>query len=177
MNYNALYSFLSESNVKNHLSYMRTLKLKYSILEKSLPDIKGKTAEKILKMNLPKKQLCELLPMLLDIKAHELYFSSFTEKPKPSQILRKHYTSENSFCYELVESAKRCHHGYLYIYKDTRGKPCYKTVAATDRSFLSDNPQLVVDLCEHAYFADYSFEYEKYLKGAISHLDFTRLNG
>ncbi len=175
MNYSSLYGFLSEQNVKNHLSYMRTLKLKYSILEKSIPQLKGKDAEALLKSNLPKKQIGEALPLLLNIKAHELYFSSFTDKAKPSKIIRKHYTSENSFCYQLAESAKRLEYGYLYIFKDLRGRPCFKTVTDLDRSFVSDKPILLVDLAEHAYFADYGFEYGKYLKGAISHLDFSKL--
>ncbi len=175
MNYTALYSFLSESNVKNHLAYMRNLKLKYSIIEKSIPELKGRSAEQVLRMNLSKKELSEVLPILIKIRAHELYFSSFTKEAKPSQILRKHYVSENSFCYELMESAKKCEHGFLYIYKDARGKPCYKTARELERAFFSDNPILAIDLYEHSYFSDYGFEYEKYLRGAISHLDFSKL--
>ncbi len=175
MNLSPLYCFLSENNVKNHLAYMRTLRLKYSILEKSLPRIKGVSPEELVRMNIPKKQSAELLPLILKIKAHELYFSSFTKTPKPCQLLKKYYISENSFCYELKEAAKRLDHGYLYVYKDGRGRPCFRTVEALDIGFLRDAPLLVIDLFEHSYFADYGFEYEKYLTGAISHLDFSRL--
>ncbi len=176
MNLTPLYAFLSENNVKNHLAYMRTLKLKYSIIEKSTPALKGKNYEEVLRLNLPKKLTAELLPLILNIKAHELYFSSFTRTPKPSPLIRKYYTSENSFCYELLEAAKSEEHGYLYIYKDPRNRPRYKTAPTFDSSFLADKPELVLDLCEHAYFADYSFDYEAYLKGALSHLDLSRLS-
>ena len=35
-------SFLSEANIKEHLSYLKTLKNKFSIIEKSYPELKGK---------------------------------------------------------------------------------------------------------------------------------------
>ena len=175
MNYTALYSFLSEQNVKQHLSYMREIKLKYSILEKSIPSLSGLDRERVLKLNLPKKQQYEIFPLIYKIKAHEIFFSSFTKEPKSSPILRKYYSSENDFCYRLKEAAKREEYGYLVIFKDGRGKPCFKVAADPVRDFSNCEPLLIIDLYEHAYFADYSYGYEKYLNGAISHLDFSRL--
>ena len=39
--------FLTDDSIKSHMEYMNTLFLKYSIYEKSIPEIKGKTPEQI----------------------------------------------------------------------------------------------------------------------------------
>ena len=49
MNLNAMNLFLSEENIKRHLEHLRTQKLKYSILEKSVPELKGKSIKEILR--------------------------------------------------------------------------------------------------------------------------------
>lgn len=176
MNFTALHSFLSEANLKEHLSYFRNLKNKYSIIEKSCPELKGRNIEEILKMNLKRRLREEALGLLYKIRAHELYFSSFTEETKPSPLLRKYYSSENSFIYEMKCLSLCSDYGYIYIYRDNRGVPRFKYAGALDESFVKDRPMLLVDLYEHAYFADYGFNYSAYLDGAFSHLDLSRLN-
>ena len=176
MDYTPLYTFLSESNVKRHLDYLNTLKLRLSILEKSIPSVNGKTAREILDMNIPRRQKEEILPLTLEILAHKLYFSSFTTEPKSSPIVKKYYSSESGFCYDMMCTAKKFSYGYLYVFKDKKGRPDYRITCSPDILFLSSDPVFVIDLCEHAYFADYGFEKEKYLKGALSHLDLIRLN-
>jgi superoxide dismutase len=176
MDHTALYTFLSESNVKRHLDYLNTLKLRLSILEKSIPKIKGKELREILSMNIPKSQKEEIIPLSLEILSHKLYFSSFTAEPKPSPTIRKYYFSESGFCYEMLKAAKNYTQGYLYIFKDKRGKPCFNITSAPDLFFFDLTPILLIDLYEHAYFTDYGFEKESYIKGALSRLDLFRLD-
>ena len=175
MNLKALNTFLSQANIKEHLSYYRTLKNKHSIIEKSYPDLKGKSAEEIFKMNLNRGLKEELSRLLCKIKAHELYFSSFSEDVKPSFAVRKHYGSENSFIYELKKAALSMEYGYAYVYLDFKGIPSFRCVCSLDERFIKDRPKLLVDLYEHAYFADYGFNYPLYLDGALSHIDLSRL--
>ena len=36
-------------------------------------------------------------------------------------------------------------------------------------------PLVCIDVCEHAYFLDYGFDKERYLKSALPYLDITKL--
>ena len=169
-------TFLSEGNLKAHLDYMKTMRSKHSILEKSLPDIKGKSAEEIFKMPLKRSLKNEILPNLISYELHKTYFSSFTDRCVPCELLRKHYGSESAFCYKLFEEARRLTHGYLYVYKDTRGRVSFRTASDADEIMIREKPLLLLDLFEHAYFTDYGYDYEKYIKNALAHLDFSRLS-
>ena len=177
MNYSQMYSFLSEDNVKRHLGFMRELTAKRSIIEKSIPALKGVGVGELVKMNTRRSVKNELLPLLLKIDAHRLYFSSFRKDPTPSEPIRRYYGSENSFCYEMREAARGQESGYLYVYKDQRGRPQFKVTDSLDVTFIKDSPNLLIDLFEHAYFADYAYSFGEYLKNALAHLDFSRLDG
>jgi superoxide dismutase len=171
MNISGMKSFLSEANIKEHLSYHRTLKNKYSIIEKSYPQLKGKCIEQLLKLNVKRQIKNEAFELLCKIRAHEIYFSSFSAEVKPSPLIRKHYFSENSFVYEMKMAALSREYGYLYVYSDFKGVPRFRCVREMGEVFIKDRPKLLVDLYEHAYFADYGFNYPLYLDGALSHLD------
>ena len=171
MNLKPLNTFLSQANIKEHLSYYRTLKNKHSILEKSYSELKGKSPEQILKMNFKRGVKDDALSLSYKIRAHELYFSSFSEEVKPSPIVKKYYFSENSFVYEMKKTALSFEYGYLYVYRDRRGIPRIRALKNLDEGFINDRPVLLLDLFEHAYFADYGFNYNAYLDGALSHID------
>ena len=176
MDYDSMTAFLSEENIKRHLSYLNSLKLKYSILEKSIPALKGLEGARILKSGLSRKDITDAFSLYCEIYAHKKYFSSFTKTPKPSLSLRKHYRSENNFCYALRESVKAGNYRYAYVYLDKRARPEYRCIKEPDQQLLNDNPILLLDLCEHSYFLDYGYEFEKYLTSSIAHLDFSRLD-
>ena len=171
----AMLAFLSEPNLRVHEEYMRKLRLRHSIMEKSLPEIKGKSAAEVLRMPMKRSLKNEILPTLMAYEAHKIYFSSFSDKEVRSDPIRKAYGSESAFCYEMLESARRRGYGFLYVFKDARGKVSFRVAPDADEFMVRENPLLVVDLFEHAYFSDYGYAYEKYLRGALSHLDFSRL--
>ena len=175
MNLKAMRSFLSESNIKEHLSYLRTLRLRLSIIEKSIPELKGASGEKIIRMNLKRGAKEEALNLHRRIRLHEIYFSSFTEVPKPSPILRKHYSSESGFVYEIKKCALGMDCGYIYVYKDQKGIPRFRSLLIPDDGIFRDKPVLSLDLFEHAYLFDYGFAFDRYLDGALSHIDLSVL--
>ena len=175
MDFKALRRFLSEENIRRHLSYLRSLRLKLSIIEKSVAGIKGKSQGEILSMSLSKAVKREIIPLLANINLHETYFSSFTAEPRPSELIKKYHGSESAFCYRMKEAARGSDHGFLYVFKDQRGRPDFGVLRDIDISASEITPVLAVDLYEHAYFADYGYDYEGYLKGALSHLDFSKL--
>lgn len=176
MNLKAMNMFLSEDNIKRHLEHLRTLRLKYSIIEKSFPEFKGKGIKEILRMNINKDLKDEALSLLRSIRAHEIFFVSFTELPKRPDGVMRHYLSRERLLYELFNAGKERVCGFLFLYLDKYGIPRYSFSAWDDGAFLRYEPILAVDMYEHAYFSDYGFAKEKYLHSALEYLDLERLS-
>ena len=168
--------FLSEGNVRRHLDHLRTMRLRYSIIEKSLPDIKGRSAEEIIKMNLGREIKDEILSLLWYIRSHECFFDSFTDGPERAKVRLKHYCSREKLIYDLYTEAKEKKYGFLYLYRDRSGVVRYRFAEQNDGAFINYQPMLAIDLYEHAYFNDYGFNKEAFLKGALEYLDLARLN-
>lgn len=168
--------FLSEDNIKRHLEHLRTLRLRYSILEKSFPELMGKEIKEILRMNIDKGLKDEALSLLRNIKSHECYFDSFTELPKRSDEVIRYYASREKFLYDLFCEGKEKEYGFLFVYIDKYGIARYSFSTLNDGAYLRYEPILAVDMYEHAYFNDYGFSKDKYLKSALEYLDLERLS-
>lgn len=168
-------SFLSEGSIKAHIEYLRGERLRHSIDEKSFPEIKGKSIAEISRMNLKRTVKSEIIKRLTNIKLHECYFSSFCEAQAPYKPIKKFYSSEDAFLYEILTLARESEHGFIYVTSGERKRPEIKLSIENPAALLRDVPILALDISEHAYFADYSFDKEKYLRGALSHLDISKL--
>lgn len=170
-------SFLSESTQRIHKEYLNTQRLRYSILLKSEPQLIGLEAVDIQRSRGIKRDIKEeAVGQLSEIKAHELYFSSFGECGGRSDTIRARYGSENSFLYSTMRSALSFGEGYCFIVKSQNGIFALNTKSAKTVYLDSRiSPVLCIDLYEHAYFCDYGFKREEYLNAALSHLDLKRL--
>ncbi len=171
---NMLY-FLTQDSIKKHMEYMDTLFLKYSIYEKSIPDLKGKTPAQISRMRIDKSDKENILSLLKEYHSHKTYFNSFAKNDKPCKEIKRFYSSENDFCYRVVERARAVECGYIYILKDKKGVPVIAHSLDISSAYISCTPILVLDLCEHAYFADYGFNRDEYIRRAVSRLDISKL--
>ena len=170
-------SFLSECSLRIHKEYLNTIKLKYSILLKSEPKLLDLDVKDIQNNRAIKREIrSEAVEHLSEIKAHELYFSSFGEPCSRSDAIREAYGSESSFLYETMRSSLNFGEGYCFIVKGSRGIFSINTKSAKtvylDAGIL---PLLCIDLYEHAYFCDYGFKREDYLNAALYRLDLKRL--
>ena len=174
MNYKPMLSFLSEDSIKAHIAYLKNLCLVHSIEEKSFPIIKGKSALEISKMNIDKRIKSEILPRLFDIELHRAYFDSFTENPLPCREIKRYFSSEDDFCYEILTLARGTDYGFVYVTKNLRAEPEIKSTNDGTR-LLCQAPLLAVDVSEHAYFSDYGFDKDKYLRSSLARLDFQKL--
>ncbi len=176
MNNEPLSRFLSEKSIFLHKEYLKNEKAKYSIFEKSFPEIVGRSFYELYAMRSLKRSVKEeAIALLANINLHELYFSSFCQNSLPCKEIKEYYSSESAFLYEAWLLGREKRGGFLYFYLDRRGKPC---VAYTDTgidAFLKAAPCLAIDLCEHAYFLDYGFEGGEYLRRALGFLDISRL--
>lgn len=175
MNTYPMRSFLSQENIKLHTDYLKTLRDKHSINEKSIPDIKGKTPAEISGLDIKKNIKSEILLNIITIKSHETYFSSFACAPSICPELKKHYSSEAAFLFELFCAAKGTDSDFLYVFVE-RNRPVIRPSREAHGVYISTCPVLALDLCEHAYFLDYRFRRDEYIHQAIEHLDLSLLD-
>ena len=128
-------------------------------------------------MNMKKTLRSELTELLSEIWLHECYFNSFASRGTSSEILKELRISENSFRYEMLLSARESETGFLCLFLRAGTYPDIKICTKSDVISESHPPLLAIDLCEHAYFLDYGYRREEYLRAAIARLDLSKLSG
>ena len=161
MNFEALRMFLSEENIRRHEEYLKTLKLKLSILEKSDERIKGRGIDCLRRMALDRYLKAEAISLIKKIRSHECFFDSFETNTGRAAGAEK-------LLYDVYAFANNEETGFIYIYKDSRGVKLTK-------EFVDKPEMLCLDLYEHCYFLDYGFQREKFLRNAIGYLDVARV--
>ena len=164
--------FLSEESISLHKEYVRQKRLKYSILESYLPELRGASVADLFRLRMGKKDRADALSLLPEIVLHDVFFSSFCEEKNPSsRAIAELYGSEASFLNVLYRLALKHPYGFIGI-----GRRASVCVFSGDAEALRyDAPLLAIDLCEHAYFPDYGFDRERYLVEALSHLDLKKI--
>ena len=170
----AMLCFLSRDSILAHIDYMKNLRHKYSIIEKSYPALSGKDIFSCKGRGLPRSVRDEAEELMREYLSHKLYFSSFSKNLTPCEKIKKYYTSEDAFCYEVLSLARAFNGGFIYVFSGG-SSPRILHSSKTPRVFERETPTLALDLSEHAYFADYGFERDNYLKSAVARLDINKL--
>ena len=163
--------FLSERSCALHKEYLEKLKLRYSILEKSVPEIRKKEISEIQKMRVPYKN--EILSLRCDIICHELFFTSFCHGHQNSKCVKEAFGSEAAFFYEIYQLSKEKENCFAIISMN-RGFPRLSFGLPSMILRLS-SPVLALDLYEHAYFLDYGFDKEEYVRRMLSCLNLNKV--
>lgn len=176
MNINAMNLFLSDSSIKRHFEHLREERLRYSILEKSCPELKGRSISEIVRLNISKEIKDEAVSKLRYIKSHECFFNSFAEHQVISENTVKQYKSKERLLYEIYSESVERNYGFMYIYLDKQGNIKWSFEEEGDGSFLCFNPVLALDLFEHTYFLDYGFEKKLFLRNALAYLNLSSLD-
>ena len=171
MNFKAINCFLSEDNIKEHLEYLRLLRLKYSVLVKSFHELEGKNIIDIYKTTLNRRVREEAVNLLWKIMSHELFFNSFEENAS----IRKQSVVIDRLIYDIMTEAQEKNYGFLYVYKNKQNDVTYMLVDHFDGVFIKYKPLLCLDLYEHTYFLDYRFKKDRFLRNALTYFDFGRL--
>ena len=166
---------ISETNRRMHQDHLHTLKLRLSIFEKSYPETKGKGIGELGRIKLPYGERERLRCLLSDIYAHELFFSSLSDKPKRCEKVRGKYGSEASFLYSVLSDSIDVDGGFILIYIKRDGGIGVYAGRDLVSVFSKYDVRLAVDLCEHAYFYDYGFDKKSYLRAALSSLDLSKI--
>ena len=172
---NAILNFVNEASYKEHAEYLNNLKLKYSILKKSESRLSGLELFEIDRHREIRREIRrEALELLSEIKVHEIYFSSFGERGGKCPSLKEKYGSESSFLYEMLKKSVNFGDGFCYVYK-VCGEVYFNCAKSPCDIFCTCEPLVCIDLCEHAYFRDYGFKREEYLKRAFFYLNLSRI--
>ena len=169
-------AFLDAESIGEHMEYLRGLKLRYSILEKSIDGIRGKSVGDIMKMKLSRGEREDIMRLLPEIRLHEIFFNSFSgNRFVNSELVREGFGSEGAFLNELYRLCMRTEYGFVSVC--VRGREIYLVGGGEyPRHFQSAEPILCIDLCEHAYFSDYRFCKDEYLQRALMYFDISRLD-
>jgi len=167
-------SFISEDNYALHREYLETLKLKYSVFSKSYPKIPCGTLSQLKRAAIGRDEREEGLLLLGEIVAHEKYFASFCERTKPNSKIRQEHGSEASFVYDIFTLTNKSRSDWMLICI-TKSTPRIVFTDFPYKVLLKEDVRLAVDLCEHAYFNDYKFRREEYIKRALASLDLSKL--
>lgn len=169
--------FLSEDSVLKHKEYLKDLKLKYSVIEKSYPLVKGTDLKTLLSSRLPSNVRSEAAALKSKIILHELYFDSFSDKFFICDAARKYYGSEANFLYEIErEILKSEEYGFLLVFCDNKKRLRFEFSDDFCEILANASPILSLDLWEHAYFSDFGFDRKRYVKLALSHLNLSKIN-
>jgi len=167
-------NFISEEHLIKHTEYLKGLKLRYSILEKSVPELKGKKIFEIARLRIDKIIRAEALSLLTEIELHELYFSSFGNGSSLGNAeVRGCFGSEANFLYELKRLAMKSDWGFVGL---KRGRNGLELFHSDGKRYCEGMPILAIDVCEHAYYGDYGFEKELYLKNALMFLNLDKVS-
>lgn len=170
---NGINSFVSEEALSLHKDYLKSLKLRYSVMEKSFPEIKNAHAKQLQRMRHRYKD--EILDLRCDIFCHELFFDSFGDAYQRCVAARAGYRTESSFIYEIFEASKISDASYLVISTD-RGTVNIKPLGKAREILKISYPALCIDLCEHSYFLDYGFDKERYISNLLPYLNLSTLD-
>ncbi len=165
--------FLSEGAIREHEEYVRRLRHKASIYKKSGFDVLNLNEREIYMLKIPLGERSQLSRLALEIKLHDIYFDSFGDTYVPCQKIKESFGSENSFAYELLRFASGLPSGFVTIYKDRAGRIGFSEASDTPRGA---DMLLAIDVFEHAYFRDYGFAKDKYLRACAAHLNFGKIN-
>ena len=162
--------FLSEENLNLHKEYYRNLKHKWSILEKSIPVFKAKDLSELYMVHASKDAKNEAICLKREIYLHETYFSSFIkseEKRNPQNAkIKSQFGSINNFLFEAYMYARKLEGGFFIIFEEKK-----RLKFASDSLYKLPHAICALDLCEHAYFLDYRFEKDEYIKSALAYLN------
>ena len=163
--------FLSDRSISQHKEYVKTLTHRLTALEKSAPEVIGKSLSEIKKRHFLNKN--DIIRLRAEIECHNIFFSSFGNMYQSSQCVKNTYTTEASFLYELLEAASETEKAFMGIYMK-RGVPQIALGNPTELLNI-ETPILAVDLCEHAYFLDFGFSKREYLKNLLPYLNLSKL--
>lgn len=171
MDYSTMNLFLSDENIKIHMEYLKELKLRYSILQKSCHLLDCDDIKTIFRKKLNHDIKKDALEILCDVKSHELFFNSFINVVPVCNGIKRLYGSKEKFIFDLYVISQRNSCGFVYVFLNKNGIPTIKFTQNPIDIFINYDPVIAYDLFEHTYFKDYGFNRNKYFINSLRYLN------
>lgn len=168
--------FISEENYSMHVEYVNALKVKLSALTKIVPALDRPEALSA-KRRTRDRELLNGIKLIGEIRLHEACFKSFGEREFQRSVgAERAFGSSAELLGRLCKLAIGIPYGFVGVTVDKKRR--INVFSLTDFAQLESSvtPVLAVDVCEHAYFMDYGFDKERYLKRALAYLSVERLD-
>jgi hypothetical protein len=164
--------FLSERAISLHKNYVESERLRLSALRKGCPALSEMSAREVLRSRFKDKR--EVASVMLNIRCHELYFSSFGKHYSSSRIVREVCGSEATFLYDIQRIMMETQEKFLFVCSSQKG---IRTICGDEFALLRlDGNILAIDLSGHAYFLDYGFDKLAYIKNLLPYFDLSLLD-
>ena len=168
--------FISEDNYAMHVEYLNALKVKLSALTKITPELdhpKVLSAKRCAR----DRELLNGMRLVGEIRLHEAYLESFGEREfQRSAVADRVFGSSAELLGRLYRLALDIPYGFVGVTVDKKGRIGEFSLTDYAQLDLNGTVVLAVDVCEHAYFMDYGFDKERYLKRALAYLSVERLD-
>ena len=164
--------FVSEENYMMHLEYVNQLRVKLSALEKIINVSTVRRRKRVDEENTEKATRVKN-----EVRLHDAYFASFSEREfQRSTFVQQVFVSENELLMMLYKAAMEATHGFVGVERCSNNR--LRVFSCSDYLELNDefDPTLVIDVCEHAYFYDFEFDKERYVRRALAHLSLDRID-
>ena len=171
-----MHRFLSEETIFAHREYVRHLRLKYSILTDAVPSLKNVDIFKLLSINMKEIDKLDALILLGKITCHDIYFSSFSaESGTRCRLAKRQFGSEDALAMCILHAGMKNDVKFVSV-GIKQGRISIHSSCDYHTHFSVHTPRLMIDTEEHAYFWDYCFDKERYLKCALTCLNLSRLD-
>lgn len=162
--------FISESNRMRHKEALGQDILRLGIIERSVPEVAVAEPVKIARMRVPGLDMRAAAELKASIILHKVFFGSFlSEGFSQSAAVRLSFGSERSLCERMLGEGLALRLGFAALVKYDGKLAISASESALGVLKLGD-PLLAVDLFEHAYYGDFGFDKEAYLRAALSRL-------
>lgn len=166
--------FVSEENYAKHKAEVEKRRLRLHVLEKNCPEAPRLDAAGIMRRQRRIPDAVSMASLRADVDLHRLYFDSFSERVMiPSTAAKSFFGSEAALLSSMLREGMKLAYGFVCLVRDKRGVLSVRASSELLQLYDNAQPILAVDVCEHAYYGDYGFDKERYLKAALPHL---RLN-
>ena len=169
--------FVSEENYSKHKSEVEKILHRLHILEKTYPEAVARGVCGIMRLRRRIPDATKMAALCADVELHRMFFDSFSDRTMiPSAAAREAFSSEAALLSLLLRDGMQFSHGFVCIGRDRRGNLVVRASADPLAIYTDVEPTLAVDVCEHAYYGDYGFDKERYLRTALAHLKLSLLD-
>lgn len=168
--------FVSERNYLMHKDAAGKDALRLGVLLRSVPKSVADDVGKLMRMRVTGMDMRSVSELKASVVLHKVFFDSFRDgRFSPSEAVRQHFGSEAALRSMMLREAMQKPRGFVALLL-SRKKPLVLASESALDILLRGTPLLAIDISEHAYYGDWGFDKEGYLKAAISRLDLSALD-